>query len=157
MKTYFALLTLVFTLPLYSHAKGSDHIGAYNWKVTVDSVHIGRQIMPTPIAADIPVVMSKKTPCETKLCSEPEEILSLTFEGLHFSNNPEALASLQKALADGHLSIELTDNRSGERAFYSDFRGRIKRVRIRERQSALPGNGGNTPSTLEVIEFSVSR
>lgn len=154
------LLTLFISLMLahQAHSRGGhDHIGAYNWRVTVDNIHSGSLPLPTPVAADIPAFSFTTEKCTLKLCTEKQtEVLSLTFDGLNFSNNPEALANLQKALLSGSISIALTDNNTGERAYYADFRGRIKRVRIRKRASIMPGNS-NGPNIEEVVEFEITR
>jgi len=148
-------LTVLFSMSAQANRGAiNDHIGAYNWRVTVDNIN-GSIELPEPVEADVPVFDSyddRSKTCELKVCVELPETLSVTLPGIQYSTDPEALITLKKALAEGSISLELVDGKNKSIQYRGDFRGRIKRVRIRKRLSVMPGLPG--PS-FETIEFEV--
>lgn len=131
-----------------------DHIGAYNWRVTVDS--FSRDIEP-PIAVTFPTYVAadddaKETDVKTNL-NDPKdrEYVTFTFAKITYSNNPELLEELIASVEKSGIEVELQDTETGEQLYFNRFAGKIKSIRIKTRLRKQQG----VQSLVEVVEIEI--
>ncbi|MEE4246166.1 MAG: hypothetical protein V2I33_12195 [Kangiellaceae bacterium] len=106
--------------------RGNDPVGAYTWRIEVDSI-----AMSEIITGDGSII-------NFDVYSEDDANIEMTLElcrpELTLDSKKQDL--LREALAAGKVSVELIDNQTGEIAFRGDYKGRIRRIRLRERDSS---------------------